>query len=152
MDKKNDQISSGVMGVFGLLVSYGAYGLGYGGMRNPGPGFFPFWAGVFLFLISAYLFVKATLSKQSLSHESPWTGLRWKMLASITGSLFVYILLFNRLGFVIATFCLMVVLFKLEKTQTWRASILISAVTVGVAHIIFSVWLNLYFPKGIFGI
>ena len=151
MSKKSDQISSSFMGLFGLLTSYGAVGLGYGRIRNPGPGFFPFWAGMFLLLISGFLFAKSTFSAQQDTDEKPWAGIRWKMVGAIVASLFLYTILFDLLGFVISTFCLMLSLFKLEKSQRWRTSILMSIVTVAVAYLVFSVWLNLYFPAGIFG-
>lgn len=140
------------MGVFGLLAGYGALGLGYGRIRNPGPGFFPFWAGTLLLSISAYLFFKSTFSKQQEPDEKPWAGIRWERLAYIVTSLFLYTVLFDVLGFIVSTFCLMVALFKIEKTQSWRASFLMSFITVGIAYLVFNIWLNLYFPKGIFGI
>jgi hypothetical protein len=67
-------------------------------------------------------------------------------------SLFIYSLVLNMLGFVVATFFFVGVLFQLGQPRQWWYLVGMSAVVTFMAYLIFGVFLHVYFPKGVLGI
>src|SRR3990172_6808997 len=81
-----------VSGLFWLGVSVFAavqcFSLGLGSVQRPGPGFFPFWGGVVLGLLSLPLLIRALGAAERLS----LAGMRWWTLALVAGALLGYLL------------------------------------------------------------
>src|SRR5215470_13966728 len=81
-----------------------------GTLHQPGPGFFPFWAGVLLGILSLILLINSLKNRERLS----LSGLKsWKLLL-VTGALLAYLLLLEMLGFVTITFLFLFLLLCLE--------------------------------------
>jgi putative tricarboxylic transport membrane protein len=76
----------------------------------------------------------------------------WKSLLVILGVLFGYALFLDFLGFLVSTFLLLVMLFRLVEPQRWVVAIGGSALASIASYIVFEVWLKTQLPKGIFGI
>ena len=80
-----------------------------------------------------------------------WTGTTWKKVVLVSASLLIYALVLTRLGFLIATFGLMALLYGiLGRTRLW-IRIIAALVTVLVAYAVFRVWLDVQLPKGLLG-
>ena len=145
-------ISSLAFVVLGLAVSYSSIDLGLGTGRLPGPGFLPFWSGVFLLAIASILFVSA-LRKKSAGSGQPaqasWSGIRWKNILIVLAALVLYALIFEKLGFLISAFLLMFFLFKGVEPQRFWVAVVASLLTVFMSYLIFSYWLGVQFPKGL---
>jgi putative tricarboxylic transport membrane protein len=148
--KRQEQIGCIFFNLFSLLAIFGGYKLGLGKIENPGPGFFPFWAGIFLLIISFQLLIKTTIM-QVKDDAKVWAHIKWNKIVVTLLSLIVYALVFNWLGFVLSTFLLMLVLFKLVDPQKLVLPLISSLLTVGVAYVVFKIWLKLYFPEGLLG-
>ena len=135
------------------MVSYGAYGLELGGLRNPGPGFWPFWAGVLLsgFSLLVFIFSARKNFKETESSPSLWANVQWGKFFLVLISMVVYTSALNFLGFILSTFFLMMVLFKTGESQKWPFAILASLVTVCLSVLIFDRWFQLNFPRGFWG-
>ena len=93
-----------VSGLFWLAVAIFAalqgLALNLGSLNRPGPGFFPFWGGVVLGVLSVVLIVRSrrrATARPSVRPES------WKPLV-VVGALLAYLLLLEPLGFVAVTF------------------------------------------------
>src|SRR2546425_11210936 len=97
-----------VSGVFWLAVALFAAAQGLalklGTLNRPGPGFFPFWGGVVLGALSLVFLVGAWKKTATQASSGPTPSLRAspKVLV-VMGALLGYIVLLERLGFVIVT-------------------------------------------------
>ena len=77
---------------------------------------------------------------------------RWKNLAGVLVSLFIYAGILDFLGFVLSTFLLLVFLFRFGITpQRWIWAIGGGAIASLSCYAVFELWLRTQLPKGILG-
>ena len=77
--------------------------------------------------------------------------MNWDKVVLVLILLFIYALLLPILGYLIATFGLMTLLFGIVgKTKLWIRAVA-GIITVLATYIIFYVWLEVQLPKGILG-
>jgi len=118
-----------------------------GTLHQPGPGFFPFWAGVVLGLLSLILLLNSLRNQERLS----LSGLKsWKLLL-VAGALLAYLLLLETLGFVTITFLFLFILLRLEY-KGWVFSAVSALLGALASYAIFQLWLKTQLPTGPFGI
>lgn len=146
--KKYDQISTLFWFLFGLYIIQEGYAIHLGILREPGPGFLLFWSGVVLCGLSALTFFKAQFSKEKES-EKMWEGIKWHKPLLILMISFVYVLFFARLGFLLSTFILVLLLFKFTEPQKWSKVLVSSFLSVFFCWLIFDFCLKCQFPKGL---
>ena len=116
-----------------------------GTLHQPGPGFFPFWAGVVLGLLSLILLLNSLRNQVSLS----LSGLKsWKLLL-VAGALLAYLLLLETLGFVTITFLFLFLLLRLEY-KGWVFSAVSALLGALASYAIFQLWLKTQLPTGPF--
>jgi putative tricarboxylic transport membrane protein len=147
-----DRISSLIFLVFSVLTCVGSYRLpvGIGSWHDPGPGFFPFWAGVIMGILSFAAYWRALRTKGE--DIGPWYSReKWKKVLLIMAIISAYALVLETLGFVLSTFLLLFTLFKLTENQGWRLSVGGSLVVAAVSFVVFDRWLKLQLPKGFWG-
>jgi hypothetical protein len=138
--------------IVSILVCIEAVRTGLGSFQVPGPGFLPFWSGVFVGSLAVILLVTNLKKREERKRTARlWTGLGWRKVAIVTASLFAYGVVLPGLGFPITTFGLMVLLFSvIERSRLWiRATT--AVVTVLVTYFAFSHWLGVPLPKGVLG-
>lgn len=70
----------------------------------------------------------------------------------VSASLLIYALVLTRLGFLIATFGLMALLFGVLGRSQWWIRAIAALVTVLVAYAVFRMWLEVQLPKGLLGL
>ena len=147
-----DRASGLIWMVLGVALGIGSLRLGFGTFHKPGPGFMPFLTGCLLALLGLLLaflstpgFPKHPVETEDRVSLKSFLG---KGAFSLVVS-FVYVLLLDPLGFVLATFLLIFSLLKIMGTRKWAAPLLISILTVVASYLIFEVWLRINFPKGI---
>jgi putative tricarboxylic transport membrane protein len=135
--------------VLGILVCYGASGLGLGSVTDPGSGFIFFWSGLILVILSL-----VALAESLRSFEDPvqeMEEMNWAKIAFVLLSLVLYALFLERLGFVLTTFILLSFLLgSIDETHWGRSFGVASAAALG-SFVIFELWLKIRLPKGIFG-
>jgi len=147
-----DRISSLVLLVFSLLVCVESYRLpvGIGSWHDPGPGFFPFWAGVIMGVLSFVAYLKALRTKGE--DIGPWYSReKWKKVFWILVIIMAYAFVLERAGFVVSTFLLLFVLFRVVEGQRWGLAVGGSLVVAILSYGIFDRWLKLQLPKGFWG-
>ncbi len=153
--KTNNLVSVIFWLVIGVYVAISAYRLGLGSFRQPGPGFIFFLASSLLIILSTaeVLTIFAGKSKREKDEgEKPiWLGLRWRKVLLVLLGLSIYVYIFNFLGFLVSTFLLMIFLFKAVEPTRWWISILGSLITILITYGVFTLWLNVPFPQGVFG-
>jgi putative tricarboxylic transport membrane protein len=134
---------------FGAFICFEATKLDMGRIVKPGPGFFPFWLGLALVLVSLAIVLQAR--KAEAGGPSLWKGLRWPKIIVVLGVLLLYAFLLEWLGYLIATFFLMFFLFRFVETQRWWVVIFGSVTTSFVTYFLFKVWLQVQLPVGLWG-
>ena len=140
--------------IIGICVAIAACRLGLGRLHKPGPGFIFFITGLLLTLLSIIDltggFVKKQIQDKGKKEEWIWKGFRWEKVLLVLGGLVAYVYFFDKLGFLLSTFLLMVFLFKGVEPTRWWVAIGSSLVTTLISYGIFRVWLRVPFPPGIF--
>ncbi len=127
-----------------LLILWESLRLGLGAATEPGPGFFSFCAGVILLVLSLAFVYRGWRVQKSLPPVS-------RRVIIAMACVFVYSLVIDTLGFIIATFVLMAALFRLGEARRWWAVLAMSAVVTGFAYFFFGTLLQVFFPKGVLG-
>jgi putative tricarboxylic transport membrane protein len=146
--KKTDRIQSLIWGLFGLYIAFAGVQLKLGTPRAPKPGFMIFWMGVIILILSAAFFLQSFSSVRGET-KVRWKGKQWPKGVKLMLALFLYAAIFHWLGFILSTFLLLIFLFKGLEPQRWGMALLLSAVTITVCYLVFSVFLELQFPPGL---
>jgi len=125
--------------------------LGIGTLKNPGPGFLLFWAGIILGILGIIIALLAhSKKKERVKTSDLWKGLKWDKAILVLISLFIYILLLPTVGYLIMTFALLFLLFSiLERSALW-VPVVFALITTVTTYMIFHVWLDVHLPQGIF--
>jgi len=149
---KRDQESGLVWLAFGLYICIEtARKLPIGTWSNPGPGFWPLGAGLFLAGLSIPVFLKSLLSKTS-EEKAPWYPLHtWKRIVAVLLALLIYAATMDSLGFLLGTFLLLIFLFRVAEPQRWTVALGASALISLAAYGLFEKWLRTQLPTGIWG-
>jgi putative tricarboxylic transport membrane protein len=129
------------------LAAVGSWRLEVGTLHNPGAGFLPFYAAV-LFGVLAIVSLLQDLRTLSGPATELWEGVRWIKWITMVASLFIYVAILEWLGFMLATFLLMLVLFRLLEPYRWTTVVLFSLLTMGSAYLFFVVLLDSRLPRG----
>jgi putative tricarboxylic transport membrane protein len=132
--------------MIGLLISVRSVRLGVGSFPLPQAGLFPFLIGLAILLLAAILFTGGKQKK-----ELPILGVLWKNILFVLGSVSFYAFALDRLGFPITTVIFMIFSLKAIEPQKWSVALIIAVLSTLFAYSVFSLWLKIEFPKGIFG-
>lgn len=119
-------------------------------IRDPGPGFVPFFLGLTLAALSITAFIFPDTQKKMAAFWNDWR--KGRGIIFIFAGLVVYLLLVRMLGFYIDTFLLMVFLLKMFGEKGMKRPLLIALLTVGVTYLLFHKLLFIPFPQGVLGI
>ena len=128
-----------------LFVIWESLRVGLGTLKEPGSGFISFCAGVILSALSLALIHRGWGIQGILKSHS-----RRVILALV--SLFVYSLILNTLGFIVATFLLVGLLFRLGERRPWWALLGMSVLVTLLSYLVFGIFLHVYFPRSFLGI
>jgi putative tricarboxylic transport membrane protein len=139
--------------IFWLLIAafaiISSISLGIGEFHNPRAGFFPFWAGILLAFFAVILLVRNSFKKEKIILLATlWKDLNWGKIVIAVAALITYCLVLAKLGYIIATFGLMIILFYLGKMKSWGV-ILGSLLAVLLSYGLFHYGLITPLPKGI---
>lgn len=127
-----------------LLMLWESLRLGLGTATEPGPGFLPFCAGAILAVLSlAFVYTGWRFRKSQQPHSR-------RVIVALV-SVFVYSLVLDYLGFIIATFLLVAILFHLGEPRRWWVLIAMSASVTFLGYFFFGTVLHVFFPKGLLG-
>jgi putative tricarboxylic transport membrane protein len=144
-----DMISGIVCLLISVFVLTTSLSLGVGALHDPGPGFMLFWAGILLAACSSILFGIALFGKAGPERRSDTSngGDRRNVIIAVA-ALIAYCLALPKLGYRIATFGLMLVLFSLGRMKPWVV-ILGALLTVLASYYLFDHLLRTPLPRGV---
>ena len=148
--KKSEVMVAVVCIGIGMGISYGGYLLDLGGLHTPGAGFFPFFIGTAIIILSfLHIINQFFLTKPSKENVFSWPGKKGIIQVSkVFLSLVIYALCLEYLGFLLCTFLIMFYLLKFIGLKKWSYSLIISIIIAFSSFLIFGSLLRLGLPKG----
>ena len=146
--RSRELAAAAVLLAFGLFAIAQARGLRFGTIAAPGPGFFPLCLAMALCLASIGLIVQAWRAGPA-GAPAPTPGLRRFPVAGTLVSLLVYALVLEQLGFLLATFALLLFFFRVLQRQSWLVVVTGSLATSILAYLVFKTWLGVNLPGGL---
>lgn len=146
--RRRDLGAAAVLLAFGLFAVTQARGLRFGSIVAPGPGFFPLCLSAALCLTSLALLVGAWRETPGTAVAPAAGGQRFAVIGTLAG-LLVYALVLEPLGFLLATFGLLLFFFKALQRQSWLVAVGGAVATSLVSHLVFKVWLGVNLPGGL---
>lgn len=137
-----------ILFLFGILVIHESGKLERGTLHSPGPGFFPFWLGCVVGIFS-FIFLLGLLIGKIEVTRGQWKGLIWQKVAFASAVLFAYSFTLELIGYLVGTFILLGVLFRLiEKKNIFFVLGLSGFISLGT-YFLFKYWLFIQLPRGI---
>ena len=110
---------------FGIFIAFQGYELGLGEAREPGSGFAIFGVGLLMAAFSASI-VFSAIKNGSEDIASLWQGTRWAKVMLIIVLLLIFGFLFERIGFVICSLVLLLVLMRIVDPVSWPIALIVS--------------------------
>lgn len=148
--RNTDQSSS----LFWIIVAAGIillslkYGVGH--FHEPGPGFITFFAGAILVVLSLALFLASFRDRAARNSLADlWAGLETGKVFYVIFLLVAYTFLLKPVGFLISTFVLLVLLFRVKGSYRFKTIFLMSLLVTAGSYLVFEIWLKAQLPKGI---
>ncbi len=149
-----NKIILGVWIAFSLLISFMSLNLGVGTFSEPGPGLFPFVFAISLGGASIiYLAVSCLMQVGNSSVQIKSEEIFWKRPGLVVLCLVIYSLFVVRIGYLVATFILLIILFNASPgaKREWKYTAVGALATVFLSYFVFSKLLQIPLPRGILG-
>jgi putative tricarboxylic transport membrane protein len=125
-----------------IIYLFSAKNLVLGTMKRPGVGFLPILSGTLLAIFSMIEIIKITLNKSDSSKVS----IEWKKIAIFFLGIIIYALLLNPIGYLFATFGLLLFLAKLFGAKSWVKPLIFSIILSGASYYLFAELLLVQLP------
>ena len=145
MRRNRDRLSAGALAALAVayLVANRAYPLDT--LATPGPGIFPLAAGLLLLGLAAG---QAVAARRAPRASAPAEGVATSRVVGLTAALVGYALAAGTVGFLAASFALVLFASRLLGAPGWlRPAALALGVTLG-AYVLFVAWLGVPLPRG----
>jgi len=150
--KRPDLIAAAALAGLAGFVLFESRKLTFGSFRAPQTGFFPRVLGILLVLLALGELVRALrLSAPGPSREKI-AGEAWVRLGAALVTMVGFALVLERLGFLLATFILMVLLLRAIEASRWSKVFLVAALTSLLTYGLFAWLLGVPLPAGILGV
>ena len=149
-----DRVSSLLWLAFGLISIYGSILLDLGTLREPGTGFFPFLSGCFVALLAFVVLLRTLIPGRGFQAKisSFWKGLNWHRPLAVGLLILIYILMLERVGFLLTSLILLFFMLRWVEKFSWWMSLFISASASACTYVLFHTLLKATLPVGILGI
>ena len=144
-------VSAGVLAI-GACILWGSFYLPTGGgYAQVGPGVTPRVVGAVLLLLGGLLMREAfTGGFRGVDEDAEvHLPMDWVAFAWITGGIFAYGLLVERLGFIIASVILFVMVARSFNSRRWLLNIVVGVVLASFIFVVFNYGLGLMLPAGV---
>lgn len=133
-------------------VWFEASKLRIGSFRVPQTGFFPRVLGVLLVILTVVELVRALRQVEPSAGPGKIDGEGWFRIGATLAIMLGFALVLEWLGFLLATFALMVLLLRAIEAPRWSKVVIIALLTSTLSYGLFSWLLGVPLPAGILGI
>jgi putative tricarboxylic transport membrane protein len=137
-----------LLAFLGLVIMVVSLAYGFGTLRRPGPGLYPFFIGLFLSVFSAALLILDPKPKDRSALFAPQGRKTFLLMIAV---FCLWILLMPLLGYVVVTLLATYAFGKIMKLEGWWKPISLSAGTALFLYLLFDYWLYIDLPKGFWG-
>jgi len=137
-----------VLLAFALATGAAAQHLGLGSLSTPGPGFFPFLNAVGLGLTALVLVVQA----RHRARHAGESGSAWPIVLGVAAGIAAYGILVEHLGFPLTSFLFLLLCWVVVAREPLWRSVMLAAVTVAAAYLLFDRLLGVRLPRGLLGL
>lgn len=149
--KRFEVIAAALLAALAGYVLFASGNLRIGNFRVPQTGFFPRVLGVLLVLLTVGELVRALRQAETAATEPiPSEGLR--RIGATLAIMLGFALVLEWLGFLLATFALMVLLLRAIEAPRWPKVIVVASIAAGLSYGLFAWLLGVPLPVGILGI
>jgi len=151
---KNNLWAAGFLLLLGIVATVESWRLVLGGVGRPGAGFFPFYLALGLTITSFALVVRSFVSRETErgSPPGPINARAVGKVVWLVAGLILYAFAFEKIGFLLATFLVMVFLLRAIAAFAWRLTLGGSIATAFLSYLLFKVWLQVQLPAGPWGL
>ena len=135
-----------ILAVLGIIIVFTSLKYGFGTLRTPGPGLFPFFIGLGVLIFGLALLIpefRTQIHSASLNREDV------KPLLSMMFAFCVWILAMPFLGYVFATVLVTYGICKIMNLEGWWKPLSVSVGTALFIYFLFDYCLYIDLPKGI---
>ncbi len=153
--KKDEAIVGVVIFLFGAATVLLSLKMPIGTFRTAGTGMFPLILGMLLMILSGafvsriFFQGKEEQVKKEASIESSESP---KQLILFLGTMVLVTLFFNKWGYPLSAFLLMLALLRVLGVKRWKLTLPLSLMIAVVCYFLFVQWLKIPLPKGWIGI
>jgi hypothetical protein len=150
--RRADLVGAVLLFIFGAWFALtAALRYPYSSASGPGSGFVPVWLGLAMAALAVVLFAHA--------HRSPERGGAWlprghggRRLLGVVTLTGLFIALLKVIGMIGGTALFLVVLLRFLERHTWGVSVGVALAAAVMNWLVFTYWLQVPLPVGIFGI
>ena len=143
-----------VIFLLGAVTTLLSLDMPIGTFRKSGTGMFPLILGILLMFLSGLFLLQLFLKTQAVREKSSTAAILGssKPFILFFGTMVLVTLLFNRLGYPLSSFLLMLALLRILGVKRWRFNLPLSFITAAVCYFLFVQWLKIPLPKGWIGL
>lgn len=148
----NSELWVGVAGfALGVFVVWSGVKFNIGTINDPGSGFVLFYTGILMCLFTASIAIGA-VRDGGPAFGALWTGVLWTKPLIVILALVVFAVLFDTLGFLLASIPLLLFLLRTIDPVRWTVAIPLAVLTPLGCWWVLKRLLLIQLPSGIFGI
>ncbi|HEX9265290.1 MAG TPA: tripartite tricarboxylate transporter TctB family protein [Candidatus Binatia bacterium] len=150
--KRSDIAASVILIGLAVFVLFESRNLPFGSMRVPQTGFFPATLAILLLIFSVILLAQCFLNIETVRAADRIAEEGWVRIGATLATMAGFAFALERLGFLLSTFVLMILLLRAIESQSWPKVVAIALATAVVAYAIFGWLLGIPLPVGALGI
>jgi putative tricarboxylic transport membrane protein len=148
--KHRDLISGIFWLAVGMILTLWSTRYTVGSIVEPGPGFLPLGLGILLIFLSIIVLLGARKSSPAAKVPSPSSaGGEWKRVAYAVLVMIVTASFFEKVGYLITFFLLVMLLMAGAGGQSWKRILLVALFTAAGVYLVFVLLLEQPLPSGI---
>ena len=134
--------------VLSILYTLAAFNLKVGTLPQPGPGMYPLFVGLLMFLAGLLGAFEVRSKEAQVQVDWPKGAALWRM-AAVVGGCITYVIIMPQLGHLIAAGLVSLVALRAMAEFRWSTSIAIAAGIALSSYLLFSIVLKVPFPREI---
>ena len=130
---------------FGAGAFFAGFATQYsmGTAAKMGPGYFPFYLGLMLCIIGAYIALNGLRKTAEVNEVEAFD---WKTILTILGAVVVFGLILKPMGLYVALFALVMISAFASHEFSWKGALINAVVLIALCYVMFIYALKLQFP------